>query len=175
MLLLSLFFIVLWKTISFPFVIFPCSLLIREQSMLSWKMSTILCRQWVLILIWFYFSLQDNSFIWVIVKNSCLKKPVGQQMSLKLSVDWWLTVGHHSVDGWVTGSFRELFFTINFNFCKHFCSNTLFPDLPWVKFTQIHVDNMFVMKNMQVNTVRGLRFLHKVAEVQQWTALSVCK
>lgn len=62
MLLLSLFFIVLWKTNSFPFVIFPCSLLIREQSMLSWKMWTILCRQWVLILIRIYFFSPRQQF-----------------------------------------------------------------------------------------------------------------
>lgn len=107
LLLLSLFFIVFWKTNPFPFVIFPCSLLIREQSMLSWKMSTILCRQWVLILIWFYFSLQDNSFIWVIVKNSSLKKTCWPADELKkMSADWWPTVGHHSGDIWPAVSWQ---------------------------------------------------------------------
>ena len=164
MLLLSLFFIVFWKTNSFPFVIFPCSLLIREQSMLSWKMSTILCRQWVLILIWFYFSLQDNSFIWVIVKNSSLKKTCWPTDELK-TVSWlmancWPSLRRHLASSqltvnWVTGLFRELFFIITFNFFKHLSSNTPFPDLSWVKLAQIHVDNKSVMKNMQVNTVHG--------------------
>ena len=65
------------------------------------------------------------------------------------------TFGQQSVDSWVTGLFRELFFTITFNFFKHLSSNTPFPDLSWVKLAQINVDNMFVMKNMQVNTVCG--------------------
>ena len=118
MLLLSLFFIVFWKTNHFPFVIFPCSLLIREQSMLSWKMSTILCRQWVLILIWFYFSLQDNSFIWVIVKNSSLKKTFWPTDKLK-TVSWlmancWPSLRRHLASSQLT---------VGWQVCSESCSS----------------------------------------------------
>ena len=118
LLLLSLFFIVFWKTNPFPFVIFPCSLLIREQSMLSWKMSTILCRQWVLI--WFYFSLQDNSFIWLIVKNSSLKKTCWPTDELK-TVSWlmancWPSLRRHLASSQLT---------VGWQVCSESCSSQL--------------------------------------------------
>ena len=118
MVLLSLYFIVFWKTNSFPFVIFPCSLLIREQSMLSWKMSTILCRQWVLILIRIYFSLQDNSFIWVIVKNSSLKKtcwPTNETVSW-LMANCWPSLRQHLASSQLT---------VGWQVCSESCSSQL--------------------------------------------------